>query len=129
VTVFLNTHNLPEAERLCNQVGVIREGKLLTVGSPDMLRRQTGRPEADVAGDGFTPEVLAMLRARPDVAGAEARNGHLTIELTSQQVRMAPIVAALVASGAQIEEVRRGQASLEEVFLALMEEPERGGAQ
>jgi ABC-2 type transport system ATP-binding protein len=122
VTVFLNTHNLPEAERLCQQVGVIRSGKLLSVGSPDMLRRQTGRPQAEISGDGFTPETLAALRARPDIASAELQNGRLTLELTGQQVRMAPIVAALVDAGAQIEEVRRGQASLEEVFLSLMEE-------
>jgi ABC-2 type transport system ATP-binding protein len=122
VTVFLNTHNLPEAERLCQQVGVIRTGKLLSVGSPDMLRRQTGRPQAEIVGGGFTPEVLAALRARRDITSAEVQNGHLTLELADQQVRMAPIVAALVEAGVQIEEVRRGQASLEEVFLSLMEE-------
>lgn len=122
VTVFLNTHNLPEAERLCQQVGVIRTGKLLAIGSPDMLRRQTGQPQAEISGDGVTQEALATLRARSDIASAEVQNGHLTLELADQQVRMAPIVAALVEAGVQIEEVRRGQASLEEVFLSLMEE-------
>src|SRR5690606_576846 len=43
-TVFLNTHNLPEAEKLCGLVGVIRQGKLLAVDSPDRLRAQ-GRSE------------------------------------------------------------------------------------
>jgi ABC-2 type transport system ATP-binding protein len=125
MTVFLNTHNLPEAEHLCQQVGVIRSGRLLTVGSPDLLRRETGRPEAMVSGDGFTPEVLAMLRARRDIASADVDNGHLSLSLADQQVSMAPIVTALVQAGVQIEEVRRGQASLEEVFMTLMEE---GGA-
>jgi ABC-2 type transport system ATP-binding protein len=128
VTVFLNTHNLPEAERLCQQVGVIRSGKLLTVGNPDRLRRQTGRPEAEVSGDGFTPEVLSMLRTRRDVASAEVENGHLTLALADQDVRMAPIITSLVEAGVQIEEVRRGQASLEEVFLTLMEEGGSGGS-
>jgi len=122
VTVFLTTHNLPEAERLCQQVGVIRTGKLLTVGSPDLLRRQTGRPQAEISGDGFTMELLAALRARRDITSAEVQNGHLTLELADTQVRMAPIVAALVEAGVQIEEVRRGQASLEEVFLSLMDD-------
>jgi ABC-2 type transport system ATP-binding protein len=122
VTVFLNTHNLPEAEKLCQQVGVIREGRLVSVGSPDVLRRQTGRPQAEVSGEGFTPEVLAQLRARRDIAGAHVENGHLILELADQGVRMAPIVAALVEAGVQIEEVRRGQESLEEVFMTLMEE-------
>ena len=63
-TVFLNTHNLPEAERLCRQVGVIREGKLVAFGSPDMLRQQTGRPQAEIVGEGFTPEVMSMLQGR-----------------------------------------------------------------
>ena len=122
VTVFLNTHNLPEAERLCQQVGVIRSGKLLTVGSPDALRQRTGRPEAEVSGDGFTPELLASLRARRDIASAQVENGRLLLELADQQVKMAPIITALVEGGVQIEEARRGQASLEDVFLSLMEE-------
>ncbi|MGO8950170.1 MAG: ATP-binding cassette domain-containing protein [Ktedonobacterales bacterium] len=125
MTVFLNTHNLPEAERLCQQVGVIRAGKLMSVGSPDLLRRQTGRPQAEIAGDGFTPPVLAALRERRDIASAEVQNGHLVLELADQQVRMAPIVTTLVEAGAQIEEVRRGQTSLEDVFMTLMEEGER----
>ena len=122
VTVFLNTHNLPEAERLCQQVGVIRAGKLLAVGSPDTLRQHGGRPEAVISGEGFTPETLARLRARYDIASAQVENSHLILELAEQGVKMAPIVTALVEAGAQIEEVRRGQASLEEVFLALMDE-------
>jgi ABC-2 type transport system ATP-binding protein len=123
-TVFLNTHNLPEAERLCQQVGVIRQGKLLATGSPDALRRQSGRPQAEILGEGFTPEVLTLLRARPDVEQAERQNGRLVITLRGE-TRLAPIVAALVGAGAGIEEVRRGQASLEDVFLSLMEEGER----
>ena len=122
VTVFLNTHNLPEAERLCQQVGVIRSGELLAVGSPDALRQQSGQSRAEVSGDGFTPEVLARLRTRRDIASAQVENGHMAIELADQQVKMAPIVTALVEAGAQIEEVRRDHASLEDVFLALMVE-------
>lgn len=40
MTVFLNTHNLAEAEKLCSLIGVIRNGKLLVVGSPDQLRAE-----------------------------------------------------------------------------------------
>ena len=123
-TVFLNTHNLPEAERLCQQVGVIRAGKLSALGSPDMLRQQSGRPQVEIVGEGFTPEVMAMLQARSDVESATIQNGHLIVKLRGA-VNAAPIVTALVGANVQIEEVRRGRASLEEVFLALMEEGER----
>lgn len=123
-TVFLNTHNLPEAERLCQQVGVIREGRLIALGSPDMLRQQTGRPQVEIVGEGFTSEVVSMLQARPDVESVTLMNGHLIVRLRGS-VKVAPIVAALVGAGVQIEAVRRDQASLEEVFLNLMEEGER----
>lgn len=121
VTVFLTTHNLAEAEKLCTRVAVIRQGRLLRVGKPEELRQQGGKPHAEIYGRGFSESLLAGLRTRPEVAGVEAQNGHLSLSLTGD-VDMAPLVTWMVSSGAQIEEIRRGQASLEEVFLTLMEE-------
>lgn len=124
VTVFLTTHNMAEAEKLCNQVAVIRQGKLLAVGSPDELRARSGNPRVEVHGRGFTEAALAQLRARAEVAAVTAQNGQLTVDLRGA-VDTAPLVSLLVAAGAQVEEVRRGAASLEEVFLTLMREEER----
>jgi ABC-2 type transport system ATP-binding protein len=124
VTVFLNTHNLTEAERLCAQVGVIRQGKLVTVGSPDELRARVGGPQAEIVGHGFTEQMLATLRERPEVARAELQNSHLLLELRGES-EMSPLVSLLVQAGAEVEEVRRGKASLEDVFLTLMEEEQR----
>ncbi|MCL6451746.1 MAG: ABC transporter ATP-binding protein [Acetobacteraceae bacterium] len=120
VTVFLTTHNLGEAERLCGLVGVIRQGKLLAVGPPNRLRAQ-GSAQVEVAGRGFSGQVLGLLRARPEVAAAEVRDDRLVIELRGA-AEVAPLVALLVQNGAQVEEVRQARASLEEVFLTMMEE-------
>jgi ABC-2 type transport system ATP-binding protein len=124
VTVFLNTHNLTEAEKLCAQVGVIRRGKLVAIGSPDALRARAGGPQAEIVGRGFTEPMLATLRERSEVAHAELHNSHLAIELRGESA-MAPLVNLLVHAGAEVEEVRRGKASLEDVFLTLMEEERR----
>jgi ABC-2 type transport system ATP-binding protein len=124
LTVFLTTHNLAEAEKLCAQVGVIRQGTLLRVGSPDELRVREGGAHAEIMGAGFTEQTLALLRARPEVAQAELHGGHLTIALRGA-AQIAPLVRLIVQAGGEIEEVRRGQASLEEVFLTLMEEENR----
>ena len=121
VTVFLNTHNLTEAEKLCAQVGVIRQGKLLAVGNPDELRLRTGSPQAEIVGTGFNDQMLALLRERPEVANVVLQNNHLTIELRGES-KVAPLVSLIVRSGGEIEEVRKGKASLEDVFLTLMEE-------
>jgi len=121
VTVFLNTHNLPEAEKLCSLVGVIRQGKLLAVDSPDRLRAQGGSPMVEITGSGFTDDVLAMLRSRPEVAAVEVTNGRLRLDL-HEQIEVGPLVTAIVTAGAQVEEIRKGSASLEDVFLTLMRE-------
>ncbi len=121
VTVFLTTHNLTEAEKLCAQVAVIRQGKLLAVGAPDELRARTGGMQAEIVGCGFTEQMLTTLREQPEVAHAELHNSHLLIELRGES-KIAPLVSLLVHAGASVEEVRRGKASLEDVFLTLMEE-------
>jgi ABC-2 type transport system ATP-binding protein len=124
VTVFLNTHNLSEAEKLCAQVAVIRQGKLLAVGAPDELRAGIGGPQAEIVGEGFNEQMLTALRERPEVIHAGLQNSHLLIELRGES-KLGPLIRLLVQAGAEIEEVRRGKASLEEVFLTLMEEEKR----
>jgi ABC-2 type transport system ATP-binding protein len=121
VTVFLTTHNMVEAERLCSQVAVIRKGKLVAIGHPDELRVRAGDPRVEVSGHGFHEGALALLRARPEVAAVKACNGHLQIDLR-QETATAPLVSLLVGAGVQVEEVRRGKASLEEVFMTLVKE-------
>ena len=121
VTVFLTTHNMAEAERLCSQVAVIRGGSLVALGHPDELRARAGGPRVEIFGRGFNEQVLALLRMRPEVAAAEAQNGRLAIDLRHESAT-APLVSLLIGAGAEVEEVRRGKASLEEVFLTLMEE-------
>lgn len=128
VTIFLTTHNLAEAEKLCHQVGVIREGKLLAVGPLEQLRAQAGGPRLVITGSGFHPPVLEALRQRPEVERVELNERHLTIHL-ARPVESAPLVSLLVAAGAEVEEVRKGAANLEEVFIHLVEDDHSGEAE
>jgi len=123
VTVFLTTHNMAEAERLCGRVAVIRQGKLVAVGHPDELRARAGGPHVEVVGGGFSENVLNLLRAQPEVSTVEMQNSHLSIHL-HEKMDVAPLVNIIVSEGVRVEEVRKGKASLEEVFLTLMEEEE-----
>jgi ABC-2 type transport system ATP-binding protein len=126
VTVFLTTHNLTEAEKLCARVAVIRMGKLIAVGHPDELRAKTGEPHVEITGKGFGENVLAALRARPEVASVAAANSRLSIVLCEDaHAEVAPLVSLIVGHGAQVEEVRKGKASLEEAFLDLVVEDEK----
>ena len=102
-------------------MAVIRQGRLLAVDHPDELRAHSGGPRVEVVGRGFGDEALARLRGRPEVAAAALENGHLAIALR-HDAPTAPLVSLLVGAGVEVEEVRRGKASLEDVFLTLMEE-------
>ena len=121
VTVFLTTHNLPEAEKLCSRVAVIRQGKLLAEGSPAQLRAQKAGHRAQVFGRGFSEPILAMVRARPEIRSARLEDGRLQVEFEDHSP-MSPLVAMLVGAGAEIEEIQKEKASLEDVFLTLMQE-------
>jgi ABC-2 type transport system ATP-binding protein len=121
VTVFLNTHNMADAQKLADRVGVIRQGRLLALGNPDELRLKQGGPRADIYGHGFTTQMMGALKHQPGVVHAEQSNSHLTITLRDGS-DVGPLVNLIVQQGGVVEEVRRGNADLEEVFLALIEE-------
>ena len=120
-TIFLTTHNLAEAEAMCSVVAVVRAGALVAIGHPDEIRARTGRGRLEVAGRGFTDEVLARLRTCVGVLSATTSNGRLIIDI-EPGIDAAPLVRLLVCQSVQVEEVRRGNESLEAAFLALTRE-------
>ena len=123
VTVFLTTHNLAEAEALCAQVGVLRAGKLLAVGTPQEVRSGSRRAQVEIAGRGFSGALVSMVGRRAEVRSVSVVEPgmRLAIEL-AQDADVAGVVAAIVGGGGEVEEVRRGSASLEDAFRTLVEE-------
>ena len=120
VTIFLTTHNLAEAEKLCSQIGVINHGQLLAVGSPEELRSRTSAPRLYLTGK-FPPEAIKKLTANPLVKKMDKHNSRLVLDLTDLN-RSYEIVTQLVLAEAQIDEVRKEKVDLEDVFLSLVEE-------
>ncbi|HEY0672183.1 MAG TPA: ABC transporter ATP-binding protein [Longimicrobiales bacterium] len=120
-SVFLTTHNLAEAERLCAQIGVVSKGRLVAFGHPDELRGARGGEQIEIVGRNLEPGA-AHLATMAAIQSHSFRNGRLIVHAT-RGASAAPIVAMLVQNGAEIEEVRRDAASLEDVFMSLLEEP------
>ena len=127
VTIFLTTHNLVEAEKLCAQVGVIHHGQLLAVGSPADLRSRTSAPRLYIVGQGITSRIIECLQENALVSRVQQRNGELLVDL-NDLTRSHEIVAQLAGAGVQIDEVRKEKADLEEVFLRLVDEENQGEA-
>ncbi|NPV69124.1 MAG: ABC transporter ATP-binding protein [Firmicutes bacterium] len=121
VTVFLTTHNLAEAEKVCDRVAVIHRGRLIAEGLPSEIGTGIRRPRLEIAGYGFTPGMVAALESRPEVERVALGEDGLTIDL-NEGASAAPLVRLLVDMGAGIEEVRKQAAGLEEAFIALLKE-------
>ncbi|HUT15651.1 MAG TPA: ABC transporter ATP-binding protein [Anaerolineae bacterium] len=122
-TIFLTTHNLSEAEKVCDTVGVIRKGQLIAAGTPAELRGRVVKPAAEIYGKGFSDSVVAALRSLPQVRSVLLCNDHLQVEL-EPGAKAAPLVSMLVREGAEVEEVRKGKGSLEDAFVTMMQEEE-----
>jgi ABC-2 type transport system ATP-binding protein len=121
VTIFMTTHNLAEAEKLCQQIAVIRKGKLLATGPVDELRKKEGAPRLEIIGSNFTLQALEGLRSRQEVLDLIQQNNRLLINLR-ESVDTSPLLSFLIGAGVQVDEVHKGKANLEEVFITLMEE-------
>jgi ABC-2 type transport system ATP-binding protein len=118
VTIFLTSHNMEEVEKLCDQVAVINNGKLVAQGTPEELKQLAGGIRIEVVGRGYTSQALDLIKNIPSVAGLDLKNSHLVIDLTTDS-DPAEFVNLLVSHDVQIEEIRRDRISLEEVFLKL----------
>jgi len=121
VTVFLTTHRLEEAERLCDRVAILNT-KLRTIGRPDELRDRLFTKALVVR----TVAPLASPEAVFAVAGIDSwRNDDTTrYTLTVSDARIAApaVTRALVAAGADVLSLAEEQHSLEDVYLELMDD-------
>jgi ABC-2 type transport system ATP-binding protein len=114
--VLVSTHNLDEAERLADRVAVLQQ-RLLAIDAPSALRQRltTGRLLVRVVGDP-SAFIGAVRSDRAYVDGA-----HLVVPLDRLEVDTPRVVAALVAAGAQVVEVRPEMPALEDVYLRLVQ--------
>ena len=119
-TIFLCTHNLDEADRLCDRVGVMQQ-RLLTVDTPMALRRQLyGRKvvfHLREVGAGLP----ALLQSFPFVKEVEQVENKLLVGLDDPDAQNPVLVRALVQAGADVQFVGELRHSLEDVYLSLIQ--------
>jgi ABC-2 type transport system ATP-binding protein len=118
-TIFLTTHNLDEAERLCRRVAIIRSGRLLAEGPVEELKRGPAAPATDVRGRGFSPALLECVGALAGVARLESAEGRLTV-FWKEAANTSALLRALVEGGADVDELTARKATFEDAFLKLV---------
>jgi ABC-2 type transport system ATP-binding protein len=120
-TIFLNTHNLDEAQRICDRVGILRT-RLVTIGSPRDLEARLPGHRTVVRLDRATEELATAVRQRLGSRQVEISGDTLSVEVEDPDRENPEIAAALVAAGGRIRELSQPSTSLEEVYLKLLHE-------
>jgi ABC-2 type transport system ATP-binding protein len=119
-TIVLATHNLDEADRLCDRIAFVRAG-LVRVDSPAALRGALGaRSLAIRLASSPSPDVIAALRQLDGIDAVEAADGVLRIGATDPESIAPAVVRSLVAAGGDIVEVRVDRTSLEQIYFDVM---------
>jgi len=129
-TVFLCTHNLDEAQRVCDRVGVIDQGRLLAVGAPRELARQLWQRlwvEIDLHGEP-SAEVDQMVARMPGVLSRRMEGGRLWLELDDEEA-IPEVVNAISGARGRIYSIRASEHSLEEIYFEIQKggRPSIGG--
>jgi ABC-2 type transport system ATP-binding protein len=135
-TIFLTTHYIEEAERLCDRVAFVVAGRVVqTAPVADLLQPLQGRHLVQVTvAHGATDLGPALAAAFPALQVEAVADGVLRAA-APEPVRVGDVVRFLADRGAEVLEARRMQASLEEVFVrvtgieatAMRRDREKGG--
>ncbi len=127
VTIFLTTHRLEEAERLCDRVAILNT-TLRTIGRPDELRAQLFAKTLTVTTLTPLAEPDGVFAGLPAVDGWR-QDGPATYVLSvSEQAVAAPAATrALVAVGAEVLSISQSHHSLEDVYLELIDQDQEAG--
>jgi ABC-2 type transport system ATP-binding protein len=124
VTIFLTTHRLEEAERLCDRVAILNT-TLRTIGRPAQLRDQLFAKTLTVRTLTALPDPGGVFAGLPAVDGWRQDGPTSYVLSVSQSAVAAPAVTrALVAAGAEVLSINQSHHSLEEVYLELIDQDE-----
>jgi ABC-2 type transport system ATP-binding protein len=127
VTIFLTTHRLEEAERLCDRVAILNT-TLRTIGRPEELREQLFAKTLTVRTLAPLPEPESVFAGLPAVDGWRQDGPAAYVLAVSESAVAAPAVTrALVAANADVLSISESYHSLEDVYLELIDQDNEAG--
>ena len=125
-TVFLCTHNLDEADRLCDRIAFFRR-TIIRIDTPARLRAELyGHATEFRILPSPRPEHLVKVQAVEGVKNAHLENGSIIVSSADPLLANPRIIRALVNAGAEVAYVSDRKASLEDVYLKVVEGEDGG---
>ena len=124
-TIFLSSHNLDEVQRICNRIALIDRGEIKLYGELDELQRKMGKGEVVVeTTEAIAEPILAELQNLPEVNIQNRKDRTLILSMGGGS-NVSDIVNFLTQRGVGIEQVKRREASLEEIYTTILREAEQ----
>lgn len=128
-TVLLATHNMEEAEKLCDEVAILNRGEIRVVDRPENIRKHIRALDTlEVKLSGVTPALLKKLDEIPCIKKVEVYQApmpFLRIYFDEKEKYMAEIINCLVKN-AEIQDMRLKEPTFEDVFVSVIEEDDNG---
>lgn len=118
-TIFLCTHNLDEADRLCGRIAIFKT-RLVTVDSPANLRKRLYGRKVVFHMKQIEPDWVEAVRGLPFVKEAQTVDAKLIVGLENPEEENPVILRRLVGLGAEVQFVGELRHSLEDVYLQLI---------
>ncbi len=119
-TIFLNTHNLDEAQRICDRIGILNT-RLMAVGTPEELERSIQGRKTVIQLRQVNEAILSSLK-KLQVKNMARDGNKLTVDVLNPEEENPDMVNAIVAAGGRIETVSVISSSLEDAYLKLVRE-------
>lgn len=121
-TIFLNTHDLDEAQRICDRVGIINT-KLLAINTPEQLTQSSLGSQTVIQLEEVDDAILDAIKVlKPQNFSVEGNR--ISIDVADPQKENPDYVRALVAAGANIQFVTESNPDLEEAYLKIVRDRE-----
>jgi ABC-2 type transport system ATP-binding protein len=122
-SILLSSHNLDEVQRICNRIALIDKGQIRLYGELENFQHEMSDGEVVIeTAEPIAVSVIAELKAWPEIRirGQAER----TLALAAGKGAVPDIVNLLVSRGVRIEQVRKQEASLEEIYTRIVKEAE-----
>jgi ABC-2 type transport system ATP-binding protein len=125
-TIFFSSHNLDEVQRICNRIALINRGVIQLYGETEKLQRQMSKSEVQIETSTPIPEtVLTELLTLPGINISEVKDKTVLLS-TGDSTGIPDIVDFRVRKNVRIEQVKRREASVEEIYTSILREVEPG---
>ena len=117
-TIFLNTHNLDEAQRICDKIAILNT-KLMAIGTPEELERSASGRKTVVQLVQLTDAILSAIRKLP-LRNLVVEGNTLTIDVKDPETENVSIVDAIYGAGGHVQTVMVVGSTLEDAYLKLV---------